>query len=121
MQDSLKISDILHVDMLRLLLIFLACVDATQDKTVRDANKNWLTVGSQTGKVLLQNVPTHYPEWNPPKAGNLLHAGKPAKKDAAQSKHGRSPNLERHGAGPRELPYTPRLRTRRHQRPPGNN
>ena len=89
--------------------MFLACADATQDKTIRDANKHWLTVGTQTGAILLQNLPTHYPEW------------KPAKRVVEQAKHGRSPNLGRHGAGPRGLSYTPRLRDRKHRRPLGNN
>lgn len=95
--------------MLKLLLIFLAYANAAQDKTIREANKNWLTVGNQDGTVLLQNVPTHYPEW------------KPAKKVASQSKHGRSPNQVRHVEYPQALLNKPRLRNRRHQRPPGNN
>ncbi len=93
--------------MLKALFILLACANATQDKTIREANKNWLTVGSQTGAVLLDNLPTKYPKWNRPAV--------------EQSKHDRSPNLEMHGEYPQVLLSKPRLRSRKRQWPPGNN
>ncbi len=88
--------------------LLLCLVVATAQKTVRDANRNWLTVGRQSGSVLLGNVPTHYPEWHP-------------MKDVEQSGHGRSPNQAKHGAYPRGKPYTPRLRNHKRRQPPGNN
>ncbi len=95
--------------MLKALFILLACANAAQDKTIREANKNWLTVGEQTGQVLLGNLPTNYPKW------------KPATLNDVQSKHGRSPNLEMHGEYPQVLLSRPRLRSRKRRQPPENN
>ncbi len=92
--------------MLFRLLMYIMCATAT--KTVRDANKNWLTVGGQTGKVLLGNLPTYYPEWRPMRADE-------------QSGHGRSPIVAKHGGHPQVKPYTPRLRDHRRRQPLGNN
>ena len=87
--------------MLLRFLMFIAY--ATAEKTVRDANKNWLTVGRQSGAVLLQNLPTHYPEWRP---STLV---------VEQSKHGRSPIAVKHAAYLQAKPYRPRLRNHKRQ------
>ena len=89
--------------MLKSFLLFTLILLGNSTKSINEQNKNWLTVGKQTGAVLLQNLPTHYPEW------------KPTTLVVEQSKHGRSPIAAKHAAYLQAKPYRPRLRNRKHQ------